>query len=101
MDSGLTPKPYTLNPVEYTFEPSPELVINHLVPRILESQLYQALLESDASEHSSRMIMMKNATDSAGDLIADLTLTFNQMRQNKITTELSEITAGKIALEGQ
>lgn len=85
--------------VEYEFEPSPELVLEHLLPRILESQMYQSVLESDAAEHSSRMIMMKNATESAGDIISDLTLTFNQLRQNKITTELSEITAGKIALE--
>lgn len=88
-------------PIEYEFEPTPELVLEHLLPRILESQMYQAVLESDAAEHSSRMIMMKNATESAGDIISDLTLTFNQLRQNKITTELSEITAGKIALEEQ
>ena len=85
--------------VEYEFEPTPESVLEHLLPRILESQMYQTVLESDAAEHSSRMIMMKNATESAGDIISDLTLTFNQLRQNKITTELSEITAGKIALE--
>ncbi len=84
---------------DYLFEPSPELVLNHLVPRIIESQIYQAILESDASEHSARMVMMKNATEAAGDLIADYTLTYNQLRQNKITTELAEITAGKIALE--
>lgn len=84
---------------EALFEPSPKEVAEHLLPRILESQVYQAILESDASEHSARMVMMKNATESAGDLIDDLTLTFNQLRQTKITTELSEITAGKIALE--
>ncbi len=83
------------------FEPGKEEVIQSLLPRILESQLYQAILESDASEHSARMVMMKNATEAAGDLIDDLTLTFNQLRQNKITTELSEITAGKIALENK
>jgi F-type H+-transporting ATPase subunit gamma len=88
-------------PIEYVFEPSPKEVLNHLIPRIIESQIYQAVLESDASEHSARMVMMKNATDAAGDLINDLTLTFNQLRQNKITTELSEITAGKIALENK
>lgn len=83
------------------YEPSAEVVQNHLIPRIIESQIYQAILESDASEHSARMVMMKNATEAAGDLIDDLTLTFNKLRQNKITTELSEITAGKIALEGR
>lgn len=83
----------------YTFEPDVESLIKHLVPRIIESKLLSALLESDAAEHSARMVMMKNATESAGDLLADLTLTLNQMRQNKITTELSEITAGKLALD--
>lgn len=83
----------------YLFEPNPLAVLEHLLPRIVESQLYQAILESDASEHSARMVMMKNATEAASDLIADLTLTYNQLRQGKITTELAEITAGKIALE--
>ncbi len=83
------------------FEPSPKDVLEHLLPRIIESQLYQAVLENDASEHSARMIMMKNATEASGDLIDDLTLTFNRLRQSKITTELSEITAGKIALENK
>jgi F-type H+-transporting ATPase subunit gamma len=81
------------------YEPGKQQLLEKLLPRIMESQVYQAVLESDASEHSARMMMMKNATDAAGDLIDDLTLTFNQLRQNKITTELSEITAGKIALE--
>lgn len=84
---------------DYIFEPSADHVLEHLLPRIIESQIYQAVLESDASEHSARMVMMKNATEAAGDLISDLTLTYNQLRQNKITTELSEITAGRIALE--
>lgn len=84
---------------EYLFEPSPNQVLEHLLPRILESQIYQLVLESNASEHSARMVMMKNATEAAGDLISDLTLTYNKLRQNKITTELAEITAGKIALE--
>jgi len=93
------PLPLTSSPTDYLFEPTPETVLNHLIPRIIESQIYQAVLESNASEHSARMVMMKNATEAAGDLIADYTLTYNQLRQNKITTELAEITAGKIALE--
>lgn len=84
---------------EYLFEPDPQEVLDYLLPRILESQIYQAVLESDASEHSSRMLMMKNATDAATDLIDDLTLTYNKLRQANITKELAEITAGKIALE--
>ncbi len=83
----------------YIFEPDTKAVLSHLLPRIVESQIYRAIVESDASEHSARMVMMKNATEAAGDIIADLTLTYNQLRQNKITTELAEITAGKIALE--
>lgn len=89
------------NTWQVTFEPSRSEVLDHVLPRVLESQIYQAILESDASEHSARMVMMKNATEAAGDLIDDLTLTFNQLRQNKITTELSEITAGRIALENK
>ncbi len=84
---------------EYTFEPTPDKVLEHLIPRILESQIYQAILESDASEHSARMIMMKNATDAATELVDDLTFAYNQLRQANITKELSEITAGRIALE--
>ena len=83
----------------YIFEPDTNTVLSHLLPRIVESQIYRAILESDASEHSARMVMMKNATEAAGDIITDLTLAYNQLRQNKITTELAEITAGKIALE--
>ena len=84
---------------EEIFEPSEEEVLNAVIPRIIESIILQALLESDAGEHSARMMMMKNATDAAGDIILDLTLTYNQIRQNKITTELAEITSGKLALE--
>lgn len=90
---------YDIADAKYIFEPDPKTVLDHLLPRIIESQIYEAVLESDASEHSSRMIMMKNATEAAGDLISDYTLTYNQLRQGKITTELAEITAGKIALE--
>jgi len=84
---------------DYLFEPTPEEVMKSLLPRIIESQIYQTILESEASEQSARMVMMKNATEAAGDLISDLTLTYNKLRQGKITTELAEITAGKIALE--
>lgn len=84
---------------DYIYEPGQKVLIDNILPRIVESQVYQAILESDASEHSARMVMMKNATEAAGDLISDLTLAYNQLRQNKITTELAEITAGKIALE--
>lgn len=84
---------------DYIFEPTPEKVLDYLLPRIIQSQIYQAVLESDASEHSARMVMMKNATDAANDLIEDLTLTYNQLRQANITKELAEITAGRAALD--
>lgn len=91
----------SVNSEELAYEPTPQEILQQLLPRIIESQVYQAILESDASEHSARMVMMKNATEAAADLVDDLTLTYNQIRQNKITTELSEITAGKLALENK
>ncbi len=83
----------------YIFEPSAQEVLDNLLPRLIEMQIYQAVLESDASEHSSRMITMKNATDAAGDMIYDLTLSYNQARQSAITQEIAEIAAAKSALE--
>ena len=79
---------------EYLFEPDPNAVLDYLLPRIIDAQIYQAVLENDAAEHSARMVMMKNATDAATELIQDLTLTFNQLRQANITKELAEIIAG-------
>lgn len=83
---------------EYLFEPDPRTVLDQLLPRVAEAQLYQALLESLASEHSARMLAMKNATDSATDMIDDLRLSFNQARQAGITQEIAEISAGRAAL---
>jgi F-type H+-transporting ATPase subunit gamma len=80
------------------FEPDRRAVLDKLVPRVIELQLYQALLESVASEHAARMLAMRNASEAAADLIADLTLTFNQLRQAGITRELSEISAGRLAV---
>jgi len=85
---------------EYLFEPSPAILFNDLLPRLITVQVYQATLESDASEHSARMLAMRNATDAAGDMISDLTLSFNQARQAGITQEIAEISGGKAALEG-
>lgn len=82
-----------------TFEPSIEVVLDNVTERLLEVQVWQALLESLASEHSMRMIAMKNATDNAGDLIDDLTLVFNTARQAAITQELAEITGGAEAIQ--
>lgn len=85
--------------VEYKVEPNPEAVLEHIIPRLLEMQLLHAILESNASEHSARMMAMKNATDAAKDMSADLTLAYNQIRQGKITQEIAEISAGRAALE--
>lgn len=81
------------------FEPNPEKILDALLPRLLETRIYQALLESSASEHSARMMAMRSATDNASDMLQDLTLTFNQARQAGITREISEISAGKAAIE--
>lgn len=82
-----------------TFEPSVETVLDNVTVRLLEVQLWQAMLESVASEHSMRMMAMKNATDNASDLIDDLTLAFNTARQAAITQELAEITGGAEAIK--
>jgi len=84
---------------DYLFEPSPEAVLDRLIPRYLETQVWQALLESNASEQSARMIAMKSATDNAKDLQDDLTLVMNKARQAQITKEISEIVGGAAALE--
>ena len=83
---------------QHLFEPDLESVLGATIPRLLDAQLYQALLESVASEHAARMMAMRNASDAAVDLIDDLTLTYNQLRQSSITQELSEISAGRLAL---
>lgn len=84
---------------EYLFEPSADEVLGELLPRLLEMQIYQVILESDASEHSSRMVAMRNASDAAADMIDGLTLIFNKARQASITAELADISGGRIALE--
>jgi F-type H+-transporting ATPase subunit gamma len=84
--------------VDYTYEPSREEVLRELLPRFVEVQLYQAILESIASEHSARMVAMRNATDNAKELTRDLTLTYNKTRQANITKEVSEIASGAAAL---
>lgn len=76
------------------FEPSIEAVVDYIVPRLVEVQIYQAALEAAASEQAARMVAMKNASDNAKELVDDLTLTFNSARQAAITQELAEISAG-------
>jgi len=85
--------------VEYKIEPSPKEVLQFILPRLIEMQLFHAILESQASEQSARMMAMRNATDAAAEMSEDLTLAYNQIRQGKITQEIAEISAGRAALE--
>jgi F-type H+-transporting ATPase subunit gamma len=84
---------------EYLFEPSAEQVLAAMLPHSLNFEIYQILLEAKASEQSARMVAMKNATDNAQQLIKDLTLEYNKMRQASITKELLEISSAAMALE--
>ena len=83
----------------YDYEPNAEAVVDEIVPRFTELQLYQALLEAQASEHAARMAAMKNATDNATQLTADLTLQYNKARQAAITAEILDIVGGANALQ--
>ena len=85
-------------PLQYIFEPDAATVLNAVLPRLLEVAVYQAILESLASEHSARLIAMRNATDAAGDLISELTLQANKARQWRITKEMLEIVSGAEAM---
>jgi F-type H+-transporting ATPase subunit gamma len=89
-------KPF-INP--YLFEPSPDAVLEKMLRNLVESQIYQVVLESLASEHAARMVAMRNANEAAEELIEDLNLTYNQARQAGITREIAEISAGRAALE--
>jgi len=84
---------------EYIFEPSQDEILKTILPQLTELQVYQAILEAGASEQSARMVAMRNASDSASDIISDLGIMYNQTRQANITAELSELTAAKAALE--
>lgn len=85
---------------DYIFEPTPEDVLNNLLPRYVEVQLYQAILEGTASEHSARMVAMRSASDNAKEIQQELTLSYNKARQAQITREVSEIAAGANAMAG-
>lgn len=84
--------------VEYLFEPNAGSVLGSMLPHYLNFQVYQFLLEAKASEHSARMVAMKNATDNAKQIIKDLTLEYNKLRQANITKELLEITTAQMAM---
>ena len=84
--------------LEYIFEPSPEVVLDFMLPYYVQYEVYQMILDARASEHSARMVAMKNATDNANQFIKDLTLEYNKMRQASITTELLEIATAQIMI---
>ena len=88
------------NRVDYIYEPGTTEVLTQLLPRYIEVRIYQALLEHIASEHSARMVAMRNATDNAKEVISELTLAYNKLRQANITREIIEVSSGAAALTG-
>jgi len=84
----------------YVFEPRAEQLLDIILPYYIQYQVFQMILDARASEHSARMVAMKNATDNANQFIKDLTLEYNKMRQAGITTELLEIATAQMALSG-
>src|SRR5436190_10784717 len=84
--------------IGYVFEPNEETVLDSVLPYYLHYQVFQMILDARASEHSARMVAMKNATDNAKQFIKDLTLEYNKMRQASITTELLEISTAQMAV---
>ena len=84
--------------IDYIYEPGLQQVLSQLVPRYIEVRIYQALLEHIASEHSARMVAMRSATDNAKEVISELTLAYNKLRQANITKEIIEISSGAAAL---
>ena len=95
------PEPHEKYNFEYAFEPSAKEILDIVIPQLLRIHMHHLLLESNASEHSARMVAMKSASDNAKDLIGTLTLAFNKARQASITQELTEITSGREALESE
>ncbi|WP_205587213.1 F0F1 ATP synthase subunit gamma, partial [Pseudomonas aeruginosa] len=83
---------------DYLYEPDAKSLLDGLLVRYVESQVYQAVVENNACEQAARMIAMKNATDNAGELISDLQLIYNKARQAAITQEISEIVGGAAAV---
>jgi F-type H+-transporting ATPase subunit gamma len=84
---------------DFLIEPFPETVLETIIPRLIEAELYHAVLESNASQEAARMVAMRSATDAARDMTADLTLAYNQLRQGKITQEIAELSAGMAAVQ--
>lgn len=85
---------------DFMFEPSKEVLLEELMPKILNTQIFKAVLDANASEHGARMTAMDKATENANDILHDLRISYNRARQAAITTELTEIVSGAAALEG-
>lgn len=85
---------------DFLFEPSKEILLEELMPKILNTQVYKAILDAHASEHGARMTAMDKATENANELLHNLKISYNRARQAAITTELTEIVSGAAALEG-
>jgi F-type H+-transporting ATPase subunit gamma len=85
---------------DYIFEPGKEQILKELIPKILKTQFFRYLLDSNASEHGARMTAMDSATENAEELLKSLKLSYNRARQAAITTEITEIVSGAAALEG-
>jgi F-type H+-transporting ATPase subunit gamma len=98
---GTAPNESTADPMlAYIFEPSSQSVLDFMLPYYVQYEVFQMILDARASEHSARMVAMKNATDNANQFIKDLTLEYNKMRQASITTELLEIATAQMAVGG-
>ena len=87
--------------VDYIYEPTREGVLAELLPRYVERQVYEAMLEAIASEQSARMVAMRSATDNANEILGDLTLVYNKVRQESITGDLLDISGGVEALKAE
>jgi F-type H+-transporting ATPase subunit gamma len=85
-------------PLDYIFEPDPQSILEQLLPRYIEVQIYQAILETAASFFSAQMVAMRNATENANELVEDLSLTYNKVRQANITREVTEIASAAEAM---
>jgi len=88
----------TMSGIDFLYEPNRDTLFDTILPRFTEVQIYQAVLEALASEHSARMVAMRNATNNANELVGDLTLTYNRIRQDAITKEMLDIVGGAEAL---
>ncbi len=97
---GQEEKPEENKFTEFVIEPNVADLLEHLLPHYIENQVRSAVLEAEASEHSARMMAMKNATDAASDLMIDLTLIYNKARQEKITNEIADMVTARMAVQG-